>query len=88
MPAKNPTAAEALSERIPFEYDGVSYSLTPSSEWPFEALEEFEAGRIAAFLRVILGEKQYAAFKANKPTLATTSDFVEKLQKALGIEGN
>lgn len=85
---KSPTAAEALGDKIPFSARGVDFALTPSSEWDFEALEAYEEGKIALFLRLILGDAQYAAFKATKPKVADVNEFVEALQKALGIEGN
>lgn len=85
---KSPAAAEALAEKIPFTSRGVDFELDPSSEWDFEAIEAFENGRIATFLRLILGEKQYAAFKATKPKVGDVDAFVMELQKALGIAGN
>ena len=85
---KSPAAAEALGESIPFHFDGVDYELVPTSEWPFEAVEEFENGRVAAFLALVLGAEQYAAFKATKPKLGRVNEFVTELQKAVGIAGN
>lgn len=87
MPA-NPTAAEALAEKVPFTYNGVDYELDPSTEWDYSALEAFESGKIATFLRIILGDEQHSAFKATKPKVKDTADFVKAVQKALGIAGN
>jgi len=84
----NPTAAEALSSHVPLTFNGVDYSLAPSSEWPFEALEAFEDGKVATFLRLVLGDEQTAAFRATKPTVSDFQEFVVELQKALGISGN
>jgi hypothetical protein len=85
---KSPTAAEALAAPIPVTFGGVDYDVLPSSEWPFEALEAFEDGKVATFLRHILGEEQTAAFRETKPTVATVREFVVALQGALGIAGN
>ena len=82
-----PIAAEALSEAIEFDYKGVTYSIRPASEWPFEVLEAFEDGKVAALLRALLGADQYAAFKATKPTMADAGELVEALQRAAGILG-
>lgn len=84
----NPTAAEVLGDRIPFSYGGVDYFVLPSLEWSYDALEAFENGRLAAFLREILGEEQHAAFKATKPKVADVNDFIVGMQKALGFAGN
>ena len=89
MPAKtNPTAAEALGQKIPVSFGGVDYLIDPASEWSYETLEAFEEGRISGFLKSILGEEQHNAFKATKPKIADVNGFVEALQKALGISGN
>ena len=90
MPAakKNPTAAEALGESVPMTYNGVDYLVPPASEWDYEALEAFEEGRIAGFLKAVLGEEQHAAFKATRPKVSDVNGLVEAIQKALGIAGN
>lgn len=87
-PKKNPSAAEALSDKVPFTFNGVDYLVTPSADWEYEALEAFEAGRIVTFLRMILGPEQHNAFKATHPKIADVNAFVEAIQKALGILGN
>jgi hypothetical protein len=85
---KSPTAAEALREQVPFTFDGVEYVVDPTSEWEYEVLEAFEAGKISAFLKALLGEEQHDKFKAGKPRVADLNRFVEAIQKALGISGN
>lgn len=84
----NPTAAEALDNKIPFTYNGVDYLLAPSADWDYEALEAYEQGKIATFLRMILGEAQHDAFKATKPKVSDVNAFSLAIQKALGIAGN
>jgi hypothetical protein len=85
---KSPTAAEALREQVPFTFDGVEYVVDPTSEWEYEVLEAFEAGKISAVLKALLGEEQHNKFKAGKPRVADLNRFVEAIQKALGISGN
>jgi len=85
---KSPTAAEALGEHVPFTFAGVDYSVTPTSQWPFEAIEAFEDGKVATFLRLVLGDDQVAAFRATSPTVATLLELVVELQSVLGISGN
>jgi hypothetical protein len=85
---KNPTAAEALAEDVPFEFGGVKYVLPPTSEWTYDTLEAFEEGKISAFLKALLGDKQHDAFKATKPKISAMNEFVLGIQKALGISGN
>lgn len=85
---KTATAAEALGTGVPFTFAGVDYLVAPTSEWPFEALEAFEDGKVATFIRAVLGEEQTATFRATKPTVTVLKDFVVELQKALGLAGN
>lgn len=85
---KNPTAAEALGEMIPFTFDGKDYLVAPSSEWSFDALEAYEEGRVLAFLREILDEEGFKTLRAAKPKASVLGEFVVTLQKAVGIAGN
>lgn len=87
-PKKNPTAAEALSAKIPFTFEGVDYTVDPTSEWSYEAIEAFEEGRISGFLKGVLGDAEHEKFKATKPRISDVNRFVEALQTALGIAGN
>lgn len=84
----NPSAAEALSLNIPFSYGGVDYLVAPTTEWEYSVLEAYEEGRIAGFLKGVLGAEQHDKFKATRPKVTAVRDFVVALQKALGIAGN
>lgn len=83
-----PAAAEALGALVPFTFGDVDYLIPPTSEWTYDALEAFEDGKITAFLRAILGDAQHVKFKATKPRIADVTEFVDAMQKALGISGN
>jgi hypothetical protein len=85
---KSAAAAEVLGEQVPFTYKGAQYLVLPTSEWTLDTIEAFETGRMTAFLREILGEAQYATYKATKPKVAEIQDFMAEIQKALGISGN
>ncbi|UIW13431.1 tail assembly chaperone [Arthrobacter phage Amyev] len=88
MTSRNtPAAAEALGESIPFTFDGKDFSVLPSSEWSFDALEAYEEGRVLAFLREILDEASFKELRAMKPKASALGDFVLALQKAAGIAG-
>ncbi|AYN59101.1 tail assembly chaperone [Arthrobacter phage Yang] len=85
---KTPAAAEALGESIPFTFDGQDFTVLPSSEWSFDALEAYETGRVLAFLQEILDGDSYATLRAMKPKASVLGDFVIALQRAAGIAGN
>lgn len=84
---ENPAKAEALGERITFEWRGETFSILTTEEWPFEAMEAFEDGKLTKFLREILGPVEYAHFKSLKPKVSDLNDFVDAAQEALGISG-
>lgn len=84
----NPAAAEALGEAVPFTFRGVEYRVPPTTEWDYEALEVFESGKVATFLRMVLGEAEHNRFKATKPKVSDVNEFVAALKGALGIQGN
>lgn len=84
----NPVEAEALEIRVAFEWRGEKFTVLPSSEWPYEAIEAFEDGQIARFLRAILGEEEHNHFKSLHPKATDVAEFVEAMQSALGIQGN
>jgi hypothetical protein len=85
---KSAAAAEALGESIPFTFQGESFSVQPSSEWGFDALEDYENGRILRFLSQILDEDAWAKLRALKPKASVVGEFVLAVQKAVGIAGN
>ncbi|UIW13267.1 tail assembly chaperone [Arthrobacter phage Crewmate] len=85
---KTPAAAEALGEMIPFTFNDEDFVALPSSEWSFDSLEAYEEGRVLAFLREILDADSYKALRAMKPKAAVLGEFVQTLQKAVGIAGN
>lgn len=84
----NAVEAEAVDALVTFDFEGGTYRALPSSEWTWDALEAYETGRITAFVGAILDPASLAAFKATKPKVATVTDFVLAIQKALGIQGN
>jgi hypothetical protein len=85
---KSATAAEALSEKIPFDYQGVEYEIDPTPEWDYEAFEALSDGLVPIFLRSVLGAEQHARFKATKPKVKDLQGFVEAIKSAAGVSGN
>jgi hypothetical protein len=88
MPTNSPAAAEALGEMIPFVFDGQDYTVHPSSEWSFDAIEAYENGRVLAFLSEVLDDESNKKLRAAKPKASVLGKFVDALNKAVGIAGN
>jgi len=87
---KSAQAAEALDVAAPrpFTFDGATYHAFPTDEWTFDALEAYEEGHLARFVREIMPPADYAAFRATKPKVGQIRDFVTALMGGLGVEGN
>lgn len=87
MPTTNPAKAEALNDRVQFEWRGETFTVLTTEDWPFEAMEAFEDGKLTHFLREILGTKEYQHFKSLNPKVSDLNEFVDEVQAALGISG-
>lgn len=83
-----PAAVEVAEDTVPVVYNGTTFHVPTSSDWPYDALVALEDGHIAAFLRTVLGEEQHEAFVALKPRVRDLEAFVTSLQEAQGIAGN
>jgi len=81
-------AAEALGELIPFTFRGLKLELLPTSEWPLDALEAFEEGRVVGFLKIILGADQYGELKGLGLKVPDLEELITDAKDALGIAGN
>lgn len=84
----NAVEAEATGKRVEFEWRGTKFTALPSSEWPYEAMEAFEDGKVTHFLKALLGEEEHAKFKALRPLASDVESFITAMQEALGIQGN
>lgn len=86
----NPAAREtgASDKPIVVAHEGQKYTLIPSSEWDINVLEAIEDGKLTHVLRGVLAGDGYDRFAATKPKLSEMQPFVDKVFKALGIQGN
>lgn len=74
--------AEALETEISFEYR--DHTFTIDRNLSVDALEALEDGKIIRALREILGQDQFAAFKADKPRSEDLTELMEAATTALG----
>jgi len=82
------TAAEATSSDVEVVYGDLTFSVPPTDDWPYTALVAFEDGKVASFVRAILGEEQHSEYLATNPKVRDFQGLVKAIQEALGIEGN
>jgi hypothetical protein len=62
----------------------VRFTLPTPAAMPLEALEAEEEGKHLTALKLILGEKQYAAFRTVASTAGDAEDFSAQVMKELG----
>lgn len=89
-PARRITAAQAEAQgtTIPFDFNGETYEVLPTTEWPWSAMAAFEDGKVATFVRLVLAGDSHDRFLATNPTVSDGAALVEAMQAAMGIAGN
>lgn len=82
--------AEVLQSQVPIDIDSCSLVVEADTAlWPLEVFEAFEDGRVLAALRALLGEEQWATYKAAAPrTVGDLNILAEKISEAVGLQGN
>jgi hypothetical protein len=60
------------------------YKLPAPEDYPLDAIEAEEQGRTLTALRLILGEDQYATFRADAKTTGDAEDFSRAIMRELG----
>lgn len=77
---------EAQEATITFTFRGKEYTLPPNlNEADGDVLEHYENDKPISALRALLGEEQFAAYKAaEKPKVKDHIDFIGEAFKALG----
>lgn len=81
--AKNAAQSEATNEATSVEFKGVTYLVPPALDLPVEILE---ADNELGVLKEILGEEQYRAFRASKPTLRDLRELGDRVSDAAGFD--
>lgn len=84
MALKPPAKVDAIGETIDFDFDGDTYTVPPASAWDLDAIEAFEADKMTTCVRLILGQAQYAKFKAKPRNVADLRNMFAALQTAVG----
>lgn len=86
MATKKTLEKEALEEEIKFKYLDVEYVVPPGKKWPLDAVEAQEEGKLATFLKCLLGNDQYKTLRKDVKTIEDLDAFAEKLFDALDID--
>lgn len=77
--------AEATDEPIAFEFEGETYEIPASADWPLSAVEALEDEKGVRFARELLGPEQWAAFRSVPRTVGDLDRFAQAMQEAAGL---
>lgn len=81
-------AAEALAQPISIDFKGETFTARSATDWGLDAIEAFEDGRLAALLRAVLVDGDYARLRKLNPRVPELREFAEALQRGAGLAGN
>lgn len=83
-----PAQVEASGvDTIEVEYLGDRYTMPATADdWDIEALELFQSGRSVAAVGLLMGTKQYSAFKVKHRTARRINEFADQLAVLYGFK--
>jgi tRNA U38,U39,U40 pseudouridine synthase TruA len=76
---------EAAGEGFKFKWGKKNYECPPAKEWPITVTATFSEGKLTEALEQILGEKQFAAFMKQQPSVGDIEALMGALAKFSGI---
>jgi hypothetical protein len=86
---RNAARAAATHGKITLTHEGKTYTISPAESWSLDTLEAFEDGKVITAARSILGERQWATYKGQKPRDGKQfGELLEAISRAVGIQGN
>lgn len=89
MSTTDPTPAEIEAtgvETIDITHKGVTYTLPAARrDAPIELAEALERDEMTAAVRALMGDEQWARFKATKPTIGDRNDIFDAWIAAIGL---
>lgn len=80
MPTKN----DATGQPHSVEFDGETYLVPPADAWDLSVLEAIDNNKMTHALRALLGDEQYAKFRAGGRKVADLGRFFEVAGKSVG----
>lgn len=80
MPTKN----DATGKPHLVEFNGDTYEVPPAEDWDLTVLEAIDENRLTAALRALLGDDQYATFRAKNTKVRDLGAFFEVAGKKVG----
>lgn len=76
--------SDALGKVHVVEFNGETYAVPPADDWDINVLEAIDESRMTVALRSLLGEEQYAKFRAGNKKVKDLGSFFEAAGKTVG----
>ncbi len=87
MATRKKLVEEATKSTVTVTFNDEEYEIASDpNKIPFAALEAFEDGKPIAFLRAMLGTKDYARLKKSVQSVADFNDFMDAVLTAVGVD--
>lgn len=75
---------DALGVSHTVEFNGDTYEVLPAEDWDLEVLEAIDESRMTVALRALLGDEQYAKFRATNRKVRDLGEFFTAAGKKVG----
>lgn len=75
---------DALGTIHVVEFNGETYAVPPAEDWDLEVLEAIDESRMTTALRALLGDEQYAKFRAGNRKVRDLGAFFTAAGKKVG----
>lgn len=75
---------DALNLNTPVDFNGETYDVPAADDWDLEVLEAIDESKMTVALRALLGDEQYAKFRATNKKVRDLGAFFEVAGKKVG----
>jgi hypothetical protein len=79
-----PTKNDVTGKPFSVEFNGDTYEVSPAEEWDLEVLEAIDENKLTLALKALLGDEQYATFRATNKKVKDLGSFFEVAGKKVG----
>ncbi|MCF3174789.1 hypothetical protein IPZ61_15835 [Streptomyces sioyaensis] len=78
------TKNDATGAATAVEFNGDTYQVPPAEDWDLDVLEAIDDSKMTLALRALLGDEQYAKFRATNKKVRDLGAFFEAAGKSVG----
>jgi hypothetical protein len=79
-----PTKNDVTGKPFSVEFNGDTYEVAPAEEWDLDVLEAIDENKLTHALKALLGDEQYATFRATNKKVKDLGAFFDVAGKQVG----